>query len=158
MSENRLVFLKNAFPELKLQFADDFSNAVIVNPNYDENITVYDDEYEYIVCFSFQHCHFDDEDDIIEWIHSIIFNNTLAIEFFKNEQRCFGGEIDAKELQYLTYEKLERFTGYYGTAKLLDVADSFKIRGWDNKNNLDCTIIREENGNITINKTFVDVV
>ena len=43
MSENRLVFLKDAFPELELKFTDDFSGAEIVNPNYDQNITVHDD-------------------------------------------------------------------------------------------------------------------
>jgi len=155
MSENRLIFMKDAFSEFELQFADDFSSAVIVNPNYDENITVYDDEYEFTVCFSFQHCHFDEEDDIIEWIREIISGNTFAIEFFNKGQRGFGGEIDLEKMQELTYEKLEQFTGYYGLTKLLDVADSFKIRGWDSKNSFDCTIAREANGSIAINKTFV---
>ena len=93
MNKNRLTFLKEAFPGFKLQFAEDYSNAVIVNPNYDENITVHDDEF--IVCFSFQHRHFEEENDLIDWIRKIISGNTFAIEFFNNEQRGFGGEIDA---------------------------------------------------------------
>ena len=158
MSNNRLVFLKDAFYEFELQFADDYSNAIIVNPNYDENITVYDDEFEFTVCFSFQHRHFEDEDDIIEWIHRIISGNTFAIEFFNHEQRGFGSEIDAEELEDLTYEKLEQFTGYFGLTKLLDVADSFKIRGWDSKNNFDYIITCEANGMIAINKTFIGIL
>lgn len=158
MSKKRLEFLKDTFLGLDLQMADDEASMVILNPNYDENITVYDDEYEYIVFFSFQHRHFEDEDDIIAWIRKIITGNTFAIGFFNNEQRCFGSEIDTEELQGLTYKKLEQFTGYYGLTKLLDVADSFKIRSWDGKNNFDYTMICEENGNVVINQIFVGIL
>ncbi len=140
MSKNRLDFLKGAFSGLELLFADDYSYAKIINPNYNENITVYDDEIEFTVCFSFQHRHFENKDDVLKWIHKVISGNTFAIEFFNDEQRRFGGEIDAEELQDLTYEKLERFTGYFGSIKLSSVANSFKIRGWDSKNNSDYTI------------------
>ena len=140
MSKTRLDFLKYAFPSLELQFNEDYSEAVILNPNYDENITVYDDDFQFTVCFSFQHCHFEDEGDVIDWIRKIISGNAFVIEFFKNSQRGFGSEIDAEDLQDLSYEKLELFTGYYGLTKLQDVADLFKIRGWDSKNNFDYTI------------------
>lgn len=155
MIPQRLIFLKDAFPGFELQFIADDSCALIINPNYDANIIVYDDEFEFTVCFLFQHCHFTDEDDVIDWICNIISGNTFAIEFFNNEQCRFGGEIAAEQLQDLSYEKLEQFTGYYGLTKLLDVADSFKIRGWDNKNNFDYKLIREANGGIEINQTFV---
>ena len=156
--KKRLDFLKDAFFGLELQFAEDDSNVVILNPNYDANITVYDEEYEFIVCFSFQHRHFEKEKDIIEWICKIISGNTFAIEFYNNERRRFGSEIDAEELHELTYKKLEQFTGYYGSTKLLDVADSFKIRSWDGKNNGDYTMSLEENGSVVINKTFVGIL
>ncbi len=158
MSQKRLDFLKGAFQKFEIRFADDYSNAIIVNPNCNENITVYDDEFEFIVCFSFQHRHFEDEDDIVEWIRKIISGNTFAIEFFNDEQRRFGGEIDAEKLQELTYAKLEQFTGYYGATKLAEIADSFKIRGWDNKNNFDYAMNREENGTVVIRKTFVGIL
>lgn len=158
MTENRLIFLRDTFSGFELQFSDDFSNAVILNPNYNENITVYDEGHEFIVCFSFQHCHLEDEEDVVEWIYEIIAGNKFAIEFFNNGHGGFGGEIDEKELQDLTYEKLEQFTGYYGLTKLLDVADLFKVRGWDNKNNFDFTFTREANGNIAINKTYVGIL
>ena len=158
MSKKRLDFLKDAFRGFELQFTEDESNVVILNPNYDENITVYDDEYEFTTCFSFQHRHFENEEDIIEWIGKIISGNTFAIEFFNNDQRRFGSEIDTEELQGLTYKKLEQFTGYYGLTKLLDVVDSFKIRSWDGKNNFDYTMICEENGNVVINQIFVGIL
>ena len=158
MTENKLIFLKDTFIGFELQFSDDFSNAVIFNPNYNENITVYADGYEFIVCFSFQHCHLEDEEDVVEWIREIITGNKFAIEFFNKEQRCFGSEINAEELQDLSYEKLEQFTGYYGLTKLLDVADSFKIRGWDSKNNFDFTFFRKTNETIAISKTFVGIL
>ena len=158
MTENKLIFLKDTFIGFELQFSDDFSNAVIFNPNYNENITVYADGYEFIVCFSFQHCHLEDEEDVVEWIREIITGNKFAIEFFNKEQRCFGSEINAEELQDFSYEKLEQFTGYYGLTKLLDVADSFKIRGWDSKNNFDFTFFRKTNETIAISKTFVGIL
>ncbi len=158
MSKERLIFLKDTFSEFELQFADDYSNAVIVNPNWNENITVYDDEYEFRVCFSFQHRHFEDKEDVVEWICKVIESRILAIEFFNKGQRRFGSDIETAELQDLSYEKLEQFTGYYGLTKLRDVADSFKIRGWDSFKNFDYTITCEANGAIIINKTFVGIM
>ena len=158
MTENRLSFLQDTFVELEIQFSDDFSNAVIVNPNYKENIIVYDEGYEYIVCFSFQHCHFEDTEDVVEWIHEIIAGSTLAIEFFCKEKRCFGGEIDAEELQDLSYDKLQQLWGFTGFTKLLDTADSFKVRGWDSKSNFDFTFIYRADKTIEISKAFVGML
>ncbi len=158
MIENKLIFLKDSFPEFELQFSDDFTEAVILNPNYNENITVYDEGFEFTVYFSFQHRHLEDKEDVVEWVNEIITGNKFAIEFFNNEQRRFGSEIDAEEMQDLSYEKLEHFTGYYGLTKLFDMVDSFKVRGWDSKNNFDFTFFCETNGNISINKTFVGVL
>ena len=158
MNENRLIFLKESFSGFELRFSDNFSKADIINPNWNENITVYDDEYEFTVCFSFQHCHFEDKENVIEWIREVIDGNKLAIEFFNKEQCHFGSEIEVTALQDLTYEKLEQFTGYYGLTKLLDVADSFKVRGWDSKNNFDFMFFRESNGTIAITQTFVSIL
>ena len=81
MNENRLFFLKNTFSQFELQFADDFSNVVIMNPNYNENITVYDDGYEFVACFSFQHRHFEDQNDLTKWIGEIISGIHLQLNF-----------------------------------------------------------------------------
>ena len=154
MIENNLAFLKDAFPEHQIQFSDDFTDATIFNPFYEENITVSYDEAlsfdPFCACFSFQHRHLIDENDVINWINDIISGNRFAIEFFKNEQRCFGGDIEAAELKDLSYAKLEQSTGYYGFTKLLDVADSFKIRGWERRNNWNAVFVQEPDGTVAI--------
>ena len=54
---------------------------------------------EYIVEFSTQHRHFEDdeEEEIIDYILSIMLDEVLPIEFFCNGQRRFGGELDRKK-------------------------------------------------------------
>lgn len=155
MKTNRLLFLKDAFTGFELKFADDYSSAAIVNPNYNENITVYDEEYEFIACFSFQHRHFEDEDEIIEWIRKIISGNKFAIEFFCKGQQRFGSEIESEKLPNLSYEQLKQFTGYYGLSELLSIADTFKVRGWNNQHNFDATLVRDDNGHVLIKKVAV---
>ena len=156
MTDNKLIFLKSAFSEYDIQFSGDFTQAILVNPFYEENVTVYyyddDDFTPFCVCFSFQHCHLRDQEDVIEWINQIIAGSKFAIEFFKNGQNCFGSEIDSKELLDLSYEKLEQFTGYYGLTRLLSIVDTFKIRGWNNQHNFDATFVCEDNGHILIKK------
>ena len=157
VSRSRLDFLSSVFDEFDLLFADDASNVTIQNPNYNENITIYDDEFEFTVCFSFQHRHFEKPEDLVAWIREIIAGNLFAIEFFNNEQRRFGSEIGIEQLRNLTYEKLEQFTGYYCSKKLMDVADSFKIRGWDSRNNSDFVFVHDTSGAVEINKVYMEV-
>lgn len=54
---------------------------------------------EYIVEFSTQHSHFEDdeEEEIIDYILAIMRDEVLPIEFFCNGQRRFGGELDRKK-------------------------------------------------------------
>ena len=152
MKENRLMFLQGSFPNFELCFSNDFYKADIVNPNWDENITVYDEEYEFIVCFSYQHCHFENEEDVVAWIREIIACNKFAIEFFNKEKRYCGTEIDWKELKDLSYEMLETITGYYGVAKLWSLADTFKVRGWDQRYNFDAMIVHQADIGTTIER------
>lgn len=156
MAGNKLLFLKIAFQKYNVQFSEGFTKATIFNPFYDENITVYyyedDDFTPFCVRFSFQHCHLMDEEDVVDWINSIIACNKFAIEFFNDGQQCFGSEIESNELLDLTYEKLEQFTGCYGLTKLLSIADTFKVRGWNNRHNFDAAFVCEDNGHILIKK------
>ena len=156
MKENKLVFLARVYTKYKVEFADDYTQATIINPFCDENITV--EYYEedaltpFCVCFSFQHSHCTDEDDVVDWINEIICGKKCAIEFFVGERGCFGGDILVKDLQSLTYEVLEQYTGYFGVMKLVDLVDSFKVRGWAKENNFDCYFARERNGLLSIVK------
>ncbi len=156
MAENKLEFIKSTFSEYDVQFFENFTKSILFNPICDENITIYyyedDDFTPFCVCFSFQHCHLMDEEDVIEWISHIITGDKFAIEFFKNGEQCFGTEIKAKELLGLSYEKLEQITGYYGLTKLLSIVDAFKVRGWNSQHNFDAIFVRDDKGNILIKK------
>ena len=156
MAKNRLAFLKKAFPNDKVHIEDDGLCAIVFNPFHDQNVNVYyceeDDYTPFLACFSYQHRHFSDEEDIIDWINDITTGRVLAIEFFKNGQNCFGGEITAEELDEITYKKLERYAVYYGTTKLLNIVDSFKIRGWNIESNFDAVFVLEKDGTIAIEK------
>ncbi len=87
---------------------DTISNAV---KPYDASVIIRENELtvtnrqngktfsEYIVEFSTQHRHFeeDEEEEIIDYILSIMRDEVLPIEFFCNDQRRFGGELDRKK-------------------------------------------------------------
>ena len=81
-----------------------------------------------------------------------INENIFPIEFFINGEKCFGGDITSQELEDLSYENLEQRTGYYGSTKLIDCADMFKVRGWSGNDNFDATFVVSENGNVEIKK------
>ncbi len=159
MKENKLAFFAHVYPMYKMRFSDDYSQVIIFNPFYDENITVFyyeEDEFTpFCACFSFLHTHCTDEDDVVAWINEIIFGKKFSIEFFKNEQRLFGGDIDAESLIDLTYAELEHYTGYFGLTKLLDVADSFKVKGWEQKNNFDAIFVSETDEAVLIVKNLL---
>ena len=142
-----LSFLSKHFAAYDIKFSKERNRdlAEIINPFYDENIRVEyipeDDFTPYVVSFAFQHCHMCDEEDIVEYVNDIMNGNLLSIEFFDNGVRCFGGDIEASELADLSYETLAEHWG-----KLLDYADSFKLRGWLSNNNFDAALIIDKNG------------
>lgn len=156
MFENNLEFIAKHFLDYKIHFSENKNFLEILNPCGSENITVEyisDDEWTpYILCFSFQHWHMSDEEDIIEHINDIIRGRLFSIEFFKRGNRRFGGDIEAQALQELSYEFMEQYTGYYGISKLKDLADSFKVRGWNTNANFDAKFIADECGNIMIKR------
>lgn len=158
MAENRLAFLMNAFPDYKVHISDDGLHAVIFNPFYGENVNVdfYEDDYTpFIACFSFQHRHFTDEEDVIDWTNKIISGRRSAIEFFKDGKNRFGGDIEEEKLDNISYEELEQYAGYYGTTKLIDIVDSFKVRGRNTESNFDAVLVLEKDGTVAIEKHIV---
>ena len=137
-----------------MEFSKDGDLVEIINPFGCENIRVEyipdDDFTPYIVYFAFQHCHMCDVEDIVEYIRDLIEGNRFSIEFFKNGARYFGGDIAAEDLKDLSYEILEQYSGYYGLHKLKDLVDSFKLRGWNPKDNFDAVFIISDNGSVEI--------
>lgn len=155
MSKNNYTFLTNHFSSYEIIYLESKDSVEIVNPFGKDNIIVdYDpaDPTPFMVEFSFQHRHIEDENGVIEYINDIVNEKVFSIEFFKDGERHFGGDITAQELKDLSYEKLEQKTGYYGSTKLIDYADAFKIRGWSGNDNFDATFVVSENENVEIKK------
>ena len=155
MSKNNYTFLTNHFSSYEIIYLESKDSVEIVNPFGKDNIIVdYDpaDFTPFMVMFSFQHRHIEDEKGVVEYINDIMNEKVFSIEFFKNGERRFGGDITAQELKDLSYEELEQTTGYYGSTKLTDCADAFKVRGWSGNNNFDATFVVSENGNVEIKK------
>ena len=154
MFQNNLVAIASQFSDYATHLFDDKNSLEIRNPFGNENIKleyVPEDECTpYILYFSFQHWHMNDEEDIIEHIYDIINGKLLSIEFFKCGRRRFGGDIEAKELQDLSYETLENFFSDFPFGKLKDIADSFKVRGWKPDANFDAVFDVDACGKTTI--------
>ena len=155
VSETNYTFLTNRFSSYKIVYSESKDCVEIVNPFGKENIIVaYDpaDFTPFTVMFSFQHRHIKNEKGVIEYITDIMNETVFSVEFFKNGERRFGGDMTAQELKDLSYEALEQTTGYYGSTKLKDCADSFQVRGWSGKNNFDATFVVDKNGKVDIKK------
>ncbi len=157
MTGSKLLFLKNAFPEYTVNFSEDCTDAIIINPNCGENISVYyeeEDEFSpFCVSFSFQHRHLCNEKDVVEWIGDIINGKLFAIEFFKDGKNRFGSEIEAKKLNDLSYATLEHLFSFATLTELLERSDSFKVRGWNSSGNFDAEFILESDGSVIIKKS-----
>ena len=85
------------------------NELTVTNRQNGKTITIFADTFydkegsaqfsEYIVEFSTQHSHFEDdeEEEIIDYILAIMRDEVLPIKFFCNGQRRFGGELDRKK-------------------------------------------------------------
>lgn len=116
---------------------------VIINSDNGNDLYVYKEEYyndeemtdlfvEYIVEFSTQHRHFsaDDEDDIIEYVLAILNDEVLPLEFYKDGERRFGGEIYLEDLDKLSVSFLAQ-EHYYSTDYILSL--DYEIHSWSGK-------------------------
>ena len=153
MWSNNLADIAAHFSEYAARFSEDESVLEIVNPFGNENIKIEyvpEDEWTpYILYFSFQHWHLNDEENIIEIIRDIIDGKLLSIEFFKNDKRRFGGDIEIQDLQDLSYEALENYFSDL-QINIIDVADTFKVRGWKADVNFDAAFDVDSHGEIVI--------
>lgn len=156
-SLENLSFLASYISKYRVDISDDLESAIIYNPNSEDHLYIeYDktDEFSpYMLSFSFQHVHLTDEERAKEWINAILNEDIFSIEYFSGEERLFGGEISAQELNELSYNFLEQDTGYYGITKLFQIVDHFKIRGWSKKNDFDGYFVKKDN-TVQIDKIF----
>lgn len=160
MAEKKLDFIARQFSADQIRFSADGNLVEILNPFGNANISVEyipDDEYTpFVVCFSFQHRHMRDEADIVEYVSDIIHGNVLAIEFFKDGKKRFGGDMEAEDRKEPSCEILaqyiKQYMRYYGMAEMKDAADALKVRGWGLADNFDAEIVVEDGGKLAIKK------
>ena len=115
----------------------------IRNPENGNMISVLKDAYrseknhaeyvEYVVCFSSQHRHFDPDeaDEISEYVISILNDEVLPIEFYKNGKNRFGGEISKNDFDRLSFTLLTEAFGKYAGDTWLSL--EYEINSWSGK-------------------------
>lgn len=145
-----LSFLANYLNKYRMDVSDDLSSAIIYNPNTQDHLYIEydsaDDFSPYMLSFSFQHIHESDHESAAKWIDAILNEKIFSIEFFCKEDRCLGGEINASDLDHLSYAFFEQYAGYFGRTKFIHMVDNFKIRGWTGKNDFDGYFVQQHDG------------
>ena len=153
MKRKELLKIVKHFCVYDVQFSDNGESFDIINPFGKDSISVCvenDPHTPYMVCFSFQHRHLATANEVIAYVGDIIGGNVFAIEFFKDGRKRLGGDLDAQEVRELSYDMLAHFLGCFGVSKLIDVADSIKVRGWAQDADFDATFVTDEMGNVSL--------
>ena len=164
MKREEIYAIAEQFSEHDVRFSDERDGFDIINPFGKDPIYV---EYEgeqlrepYTVCFSAHHVHLETADQVIEFVGDIIEGRRLSLELFKDGRLCMGADLDAQALRDLSYTMLAKRLGLDGTPKpygnmgrLIDHADSFKVRGWAPNADFDGKFIVDEQGNAAVQIT-----
>ena len=118
------------------------NELTVTNRQNGKTITIFADTFydkegsaqfsEYIVEFSTQHSHFEDdeEEEIIDYILAIMRDEVLPIEFFCNGQRRFDGELDRKKNPCADPAKWLSDNGYDAAQH---AAFTYKINSWSGR-------------------------
>ena len=149
--ESKLKFLEEHLSAF-VAYREDGLQAVISSPASDMTIWVEyipeDDFTPYVMGWATQHVHVCDEEDVLDLIQEIMSGQRCALEFFSGGNRLFGGDIDATELEILSYATLKAYAEDFCLGDLLKKADSFQTRGWHAHQNLNGSI--GQDGSITM--------
>lgn len=121
----------------------------IINPFWDENIEVMLERDEITFFFAYQHAHFEDIGDAIDYVWEYVAGNLVSIEFFGNGKDLFGGGKVFDDIDTTSGESLLRsFTGddrelYKCLVKnyLKGKNCCCKIRGWNSVQNRDIEFV-----------------
>ena len=142
---NRLDFLNAIANEYGLILKTEETSAVLTDPRTGRFIEIHEDRCgdfnakdrsyqflytEYIVCFSTQHLHLEDPDDAEDYIRTILTDKVLPLEFYRNGERRFGGELKKEELALLSVDFLAK--KYNVTANDLQQYE-YEIHSWSGK-------------------------
>ena len=153
MKRKELLAIAEHFSAYDVQFSDNGENFDIINPFGKDPISVYvesDPQTPYMVCFSFNHVHLETPDQVIAYVDDIICGNQFTIGFFKDGRQRIGGNLNAQEVRAISYNMLTLFVHCFRDVKLIDVADSIKVRGWTQDGDFDATFGTDEMGNVSI--------
>lgn len=83
-----------------------------------------------VVSFSTQHRHFEDVEDAVEYVLQILGDEVLPLEFYRDGERRFGGDIERSELPLLSQAVLsQRFM----VPREQLVHFQFEIHSWSGK-------------------------
>lgn len=112
------------------------SEMVVFDESYQQSEDPSDIFTNIVVSFSTQHRHFEDMDDATEYVLQILSDEVLPLEFYRDGQPGFGGDIERDELPLLSQAWLaERFL--LPTEQL--AAYQFEIHSWSGKYDAPCT-------------------
>lgn len=154
--ENNLKYIAAQFQGYEIHFSEDQPRFELKNPFSEDHIEVAyvpeDEITPYIVCFSFQHRHVEDETEATSYIYDIVNGNVVAIEFFMKEKRRFGGDMAVRDVKDFSYASLAQHFGNFGMGEIKDLADSFKVRGWKPENNFDAVLVTDRCGKTVVKK------
>ena len=150
MNENKFDLIRKEFSTFKINVLESGYSLEIINPFCGNNIILcYEDAIDgYVLYFTYQHWHLNNEKDVIKYIKDIINGEIFSIEFFEDDERHFGGSINKEELENLSYVSLASL--FYGVDELKKFVNYFKIRGFHKEDNYDAKFIIEENGKVNI--------
>ena len=160
MKRKELLVIAEHFSAYDIQFSDNGERFDIINPFGKDPIYVCvenDPKTPYMVCFSFNHVHLETPDQVIAYIGDIIGGNQFTIGFFKNGRQRIGGNLNAEEVRAISYNVLTLFVRSFPDVRLIDVADSIKVRGWAQDGDFDATFGVDEMGNVSIQIIEVSV-
>ena len=142
----------------------DQQNGFTINNPYGKHAILVESEGDapdssYIVCFTYYHTHLEMPEQVVAFVRDILEGERVAVVFLKDGKGCMSTELTARELQDVSYTMLAERMGFDGTPKpygprrhLIDIADSFHVRGWGKDVDFDAVFVRDEQGNVMIQK------
>ena len=168
MKRKELLAIAEQFAAYEVQFSDEKESFDIINPFGKDPILVEceveDPDPAYIVCFSFFHTHLDEVEQVIAYVRDIVEGKRLVIGFFKDGRWSMSADLDEQEQLDLSYTGLSKrmHMGPYSMGwpydnheELIEVTDSFCVRGWAQNTDFDAKFVLDEHGNVTIQKCDV---
>ena len=153
MNRQELLAIAEHFSAYNVQFSTGGERFDIINPFGKDSISVYienDSDTPYTVCFFFNHVHLETPEQVIAYVNDIIAGNVFVIGLFKDGRQRMGGNLDKEEMRTLSYDTLARFVRSFHDIKLIDVVDSFKVRGWMQDADFDAKFGTDKIGNVSI--------